>query len=77
MLNATACKEAIENIRALDRRDALRAGRCDYYDTIAALQRDRNVSTRSFIEWELRLGRSASGGVLRSASPAKLRDMSI
>jgi hypothetical protein len=50
----TACN-AVENIRALDQRDALALADAIIDDTIAALQRDRNISSRSFTEWELAL----------------------
>lgn len=49
------CKEAIENLRALDRRDALVLADAIVDDTIAVLRRDRNNSFRSFTEWELAL----------------------
>jgi hypothetical protein len=45
--------KAIENIRALDQRDALALADEIVDDVIAALQRDRNISSRSFTEWSL------------------------
>ena len=54
MMNTAVCK-AIENIRALDRRDALGLADEIIDDMIAVLQRDRNISSRSFTEWSLML----------------------
>jgi hypothetical protein len=51
----TAAYRAIENIRALDQRDAFTLADRIVDDTIATLQRDRNISSRSFTEWELAL----------------------
>lgn len=51
----TAFSSAIENIRALDQRDALVLADAIIEDMIAALQRDRNISFKSFTEWELLL----------------------
>ena len=51
----TAIYRAVENIRALDRRDALPLADEIINDTIAVLQRDRNISSRSFSEWSLAL----------------------
>ena len=51
----TAAYEAVENIRALDRRDALALADEIVDDVIAALQRDRNLSPHSFTEWSLTL----------------------
>lgn len=47
--------KAVENLQAFSRRDALALADEIINDTIAALQRDRNLSCRSFGEWELRL----------------------
>jgi hypothetical protein len=51
----TAAYEAIENIRALDRRDARALADEIVDDTIAVLQRDCNIPSRSFSEWSLAL----------------------
>ena len=51
----TAAYEAVENIRALDRRDALALADEIVDDVIAALQRDRSLSPHSFTEWSLTL----------------------
>ena len=53
MLSVSACKESIESIRALDRRDALILADEIVDGVIATLQRDRNIPPRSFAEWEL------------------------
>jgi hypothetical protein len=52
MMNTAACR-AIENIRALDQRDALVLADGIVNDMIVALQRDRNIPSKSFTEWEL------------------------
>jgi hypothetical protein len=54
MMNTAACR-AVENIPALDRRDAFALADEIIDDVIAALQRDRNIPSRSFTEWEMRL----------------------
>ena len=51
----TAICRAVENIRALDRRDALALADEIIDDMISVLQRDRNISSRSFSEWSLAL----------------------
>jgi len=45
--------KALENIRALDRRNARALADEIVDDMIALLQRDRNISSRSFTEWSL------------------------
>jgi hypothetical protein len=45
--------KALENIRALDRRNARALADEIVDDMIALLQRDRNISSRSFTEWYL------------------------
>ena len=52
MLNTA---KALENIRALDRRDALALADEIVDDVIATLQCDRDVSSRSSTEWSLGL----------------------
>ena len=47
--------QAVENIRALDRRDALALADAIVRNTIVALQRDREIPHRSFAQWELAL----------------------
>ena len=51
-MNTAACR-AIENIPALDQRDALALADEIIDDMIAVLQRDHSISSRSFIEWSL------------------------
>jgi DNA-binding transcriptional regulator YdaS (Cro superfamily) len=46
-------REAIENIRALDQRDAQALADEIIGDMIAALQRDREIPPRSFARWSL------------------------
>ena len=53
MLNAI--KEAIEDIPALNQRDALTLADEIVDDMIAALKRDRETAFRSFAQWELAL----------------------
>jgi hypothetical protein len=55
MSTITAACDAVENIPALDRRDALALADAIIADMITALQRDPNISSRSFTEWELAL----------------------
>jgi hypothetical protein len=52
MLNTV---QAVENIRALNRRDALVLADAIVWNTIAALQRDHEIPYRSFAQWELAL----------------------
>jgi hypothetical protein len=51
----TAAYKAVENVRALDRRDALVLADAIVDDTIAELQRAREIPPRSFAEWSLTL----------------------
>ena len=47
--------QVLENIPALNRRDALALADEIIDDMISALQRDRETSSRSFAQWELKL----------------------
>ena len=51
----TEAGKAIENIKALDGRDAARLADVIIDDVIIALRRDRSISSKSFMEWELAL----------------------
>jgi hypothetical protein len=51
----TAAYRAIENIRALDQRDALTLADTIVDDMVAVLQREHNILSRSSAEWSLAL----------------------
>jgi hypothetical protein len=55
MSTITAACDAVENLPVLGRCDAFALADRIIDDTIAALQRDPNISSRSFTEWELKL----------------------
>ena len=69
----TAAYEAVENIRALDRRDALALADEIVDDVIAALQRDRNLTPHSFTEWSLTLADLRARGLPLVYSTAVVR----